>query len=394
MPHLRTLSGGESHGKAIIGIVDGLPSNLPIEAEDINVDLKRRQMGYGRGGRMKIESDRVEFLSGVRWGKTLGSPITLKIDNRDWKNWESGMSDDAAKSGSIAAVTKPRPGHADLPGVIKYGFKDVRNVLERSSARETAGRVAVGALCKKFIGEFGIKIGSYVINIGGVGRRYSGVDTADSAALKLLYESAEKSDVRCPYPEDSKRMVCAIDEAKEQGDTLGGIFEVFALNVPTGLGSHTQWDKRLDGLLAQSLMAIQAVKGVETGLGFDMAVRPGSQVMDEIFYEKGSGFLRKTNNCGGVEGGISNGMPIVIRGAMKPIPTQRKPLRSVDIETKSPVEAAYERSDVCAVPACAVIAEAVTAITIADLMLTKFGGDTMDETISNFNKYMEYISEF
>jgi chorismate synthase len=303
------------------------------------------------------------------------------------------MSDDSAQSGAIAAVTRPRPGHADLSGAIKYGFRDVRNVLERSSARETAMRVAIGALCKKFIGQFGIKTGSYVINIGGVGKRSTEIYN-DPEALQQLHQRAESSLVRCPFPQDDVLMVSAIEAASERGDTLGGIFEVFVVNVPVGLGSHTHWDKKLDGLLAQSLMTIQAVKGVETGSGFDMAVRPGSEVMDEIFYEKGYGFIRKTNNCGGVEGGMSNGMPILVRAAMKPIPTQKKPLKSVDIETKAPVEAAYERSDVCAVPACSVIAEAVTAITIADLMLTKFGGDTMDETMGNFKKYMEYVSDF
>ncbi|MEO5356680.1 MAG: chorismate synthase [Nitrospirae bacterium YQR-1] len=393
MPHLRILSGGESHGKALVAIVEGMPSNLSIEAEDINLDLKRRQLGYGRGGRMKIESDSVEFLSGVRWGKTLGSPITLKIDNRDWKNWVAGMSAEPLQNGGIAAVTRPRPGHADLCGAIKYGFKDVRNVLERSSARETAMRVAVGALCKKFIGQFGIKTGSFVINIGGVGKRSSEAYN-DPGALERLHQRAEGSEVRCPYQEDGQRMVSAIQVATERGDTLGGIFEVFAVNVPVGLGSHVQWDRKIDGLLAQAVMTIQAVKGVETGSGFDMALHPGSDVMDEIYYEKSSGFVRKTNNCGGIEGGMSNGMPILIRAAMKPIPTQRRALKSVDIETKIPIEATYERSDVCAVPACSVIAEAVMATTIAGLLLTKFGGDTMDETIGNFKKYMEYVRDF
>jgi len=405
MTTLRYITAGESHGKALSGILEGIPSGLLLSSDDIDRDLKRRQGGYGRGGRMKIESDHAEILSGVRWGKTIGSPITLLIENRDFKNWADGMSSDPAFEGSIPPVTKPRPGHADLPGAIKYDHHDVRNILERSSARETAMRVALGAIAKKFLSEFNINIGSFVVQIGNItiqdfrlsesyGVTKSKTNNSEKEFLGR-FEKAEKSPVRCLDAAASKRMVGIINKAIKEGNSLGGIFEVFVIGAPIGLGSHIQWDRKLDGRLARALMSIQAIKGVEIGLGFEMSKRFGSNVMDEILYNRGTGnFHRKTNNAGGIEGGMTNGMPIILRAAMKPIPTLRKPLRSVDIVTKTPIKAAYERSDICAVPAAAVVGEAMSALTIADAFLEKFGGDNMIETRRNYDSYMEHIKKF
>jgi len=410
MTALRYITAGESHGKALIGILEGVPSELPLSEEDIDTDLKRRQGGYGRGGRMKIESDHAEIISGVRWGKTIGSPMTILIENKDYKNWREGMSPDAKAEGSIPVVTKPRPGHADLAGAIKYVQHDIRNILERSSARETAMRVALGAVAKKFLSEFGIKIGSYVIQIGKIKVQNSRFEVQSSEKKLLsIFEEAEKSPVRCPDKGVSKNMIKLIDKAIKEGNSLGGIFEVFVTGVPIGLGSHIQWDKRLESRLAQALMSIQAIKGVEVGLGFEMSRKFGSEVMDEIFYSpsplpsplEGEGrvgghphFFRKTNFAGGIEGGMTNGMPIILRAAMKPIPTLRKPLRSMDIITKEPVEAAYERSDICAVPAAGVIGEAMAALTIADAFLEKFGGDSISETKRNYDSYINYVKNF
>ncbi|HAK88254.1 MAG: chorismate synthase [Nitrospirae bacterium GWC2_46_6] len=398
MNKLRFLTAGESHGKGLTGILEGIPAGLSLSSEDIDRELKRRQAGYGRGGRMKIESDRAEIISGVRWGKTIGSPISLLIENKDWKNWEQGMSSEAEHTGSIDAVTRPRPGHADLSGALKYDHKDIRNILERSSARETAMRVAIGAVAKKFLSEFGIDIGSYVIQIGSV--QISNFKSQISNSEEI-FQKAETSPVRCPDEEASKKMTGLIDGAVQKGDTLGGIFEVIVTGAPIGLGSHIQWDKRLDGRLAQALMGIQAIKGVEIGAGFETAKKSGSEVMDEIFYEKAKGnrqeaigFYRETNHAGGIEGGMTNGMPIVIRAAMKPIPTLKKALRSVDIITKEPFEAAYERSDTCAVPAAAVIGEAMTALVISDALIEKFGGDSMEETKRNVAGYLEHLKNF
>lgn len=401
MAYLRFLTAGESHGKGLIGIIEGIPSGIPATSEDIDKDLRRRQGGYGRGGRMKIESDHAEILSGVRWGKTIGSPISLFIENRDWKNWEEGMSESEEHEGSIPPVTRPRPGHADLAGALKYDHRDMRNILERSSARETAMRVGLGAIAKKFLLEFGIIFGSYVIQIGKVQSSEFKVQSSEKDLLQI-FEKAEKSPVRCPDEDVSKRMVRLIDKAIKEGNSLGGIFEVFVTGLPAGLGSHVQWDRKLDGRLAQAVMSIQAMKGVEVGLGFEMAGNFGSEVMDEIFYRSQKlkkdyiqpGFYRKTNNAGGIEGGISNGMPLIIRAAMKPIPTLRKPLMSVDIRTKKPLSAAYERSDVCAVPAAAIVAEAMTALVVADAFLEKFGGDSRDEILRNYNSYMSYVNTF
>src|SRR4030042_3778133 len=384
MPFLRYITAGESHGKALTGIIEGIPSGLSISAGDIDRDLKRRQGGYGRGGRMKIEADHAESLSGVRWGKTIGSPITVLIANKDYKNWLEGMSPDADAEDSIAAVTKPRPGHADLSGAIKYDQHDIRNILERSSARETAMRVALGAVAKKFLSEFNIGIGSYVIRIGSQRSKVKSQKSKEDELLSI-FKKAEKSPVRCPDEETSKKIIKLIDSAIKEGNSLGGIFEVFVTNLPMGIGSHIQWDRRLDGRLAHALMSIQAIKGVEVGPGFEMSTRFGSDVMDEIFYTPPpspsplegegrvgghpSGFYRKTNYAGGIEGGMTNGMPIILRAAMKPIPTQRKPLRSIDITTKKHVEAAYERSDICAVPAAGVIGESMVALTVAAAFL-------------------------
>jgi chorismate synthase len=410
MTALRYTTAGESHGKALIGILEGVPSGLSLSAGDIDIDLKRRQGGYGRGGRMKIESDRAETLSGVRWGKTIGSPITILIENKDYKNWQDVMRPDNppltpfSKGETRGFVTRPRPGHADLSGAIKYDHHDIRNILERSSARETAMRVALGAVAKKFLYEFGIKIGSYVIQIGKI-RVQNSKFKVQSSKEKLLsiFEEAEKSPVRCPDKEASKNMIKLIDRAIREGNSLGGIFEVFVTGVPVGIGSHIQWDKRLEGRLAQALMSIQAIKGFGVGLGFEIGRRFGSEVMDEIYYstqqsagssQNVTGFYRKTNNAGGIEGGITNGMPVILRAAMKPIPTLRKPLRSIDIITKEPVEAAYERSDICAVPAAGVIGEAMAALTIADAFLEKFGGDSIAEVKRNYDSYIEYIKDF
>jgi chorismate synthase len=402
MNMLRYITAGESHGKALIGIIEGIPSGLSLAVKDIDTDLQRRQGGYGRGGRMKIESDHAEILSGVRWGKTIGSPISLLIENKDWENWRDGMSTLKKHDGSIKPVTKARPGHADLPGVIKYDQHDIRNILERSSARETAMRVGLGAIAKKFLAEFDMKIGSFVIRIGNQGIAKS---TGKSSAVRSYFAKenellqmltkAEKSPVRCPDVNASRRMKQLIDRALNQGNSLGGMFEVFVTNVPIGLGSHIQWDRRLDGRLAHAIMSIQAIKGVEIGLGFEMSQRSGSEVMDEIFYwSPKRDFYRKKNNSGGVEGGMTNGMPIILRAAMKPIPTQKKPLRSVDITTKKSVHAAYERSDTCAVPAAGVIGEAMVALTIADAFLEKFGGDSIKEVKRNYKSYLNYIQRF
>lgn len=409
---IRYLTAGESHGRTLIGILEGIPAGLSLSSEDIDIDLKRRQGGYGRGGRMKIESDHAEIFSGVRWGKTIGSPITILIENKDYKNWQYVMSSEPPAESMefddprLTPVTRPRPGHADLGGAIKYGHTDIRNILERSSARETAMRVALGAIAKKFLSEFNIKIGSYVIQIGMVVSRQSSVigKKSDEKELLKAFEEAEKSPVRCPDETTTKKMLKLIDRATENRDSLGGIFEVFAIGVPVGLGSHIQWDKRLDGRLAQALMSIQAIKGVEIGLGFEMAGRFGSEVMDEIFYITKSeeqrtkkikgGFYRKSNYAGGIEGGMSNGMPIILRASMKPIPTLRKPLGSIDIITKKKVKAIYERSDICAVPAAGVIGEAMVALTIADAFMEKFGGDSMDEVRRNYVSYMNYINNF
>lgn len=338
---------------------------------------------------MKIERDRVHIASGVRWGLTLGSPISLTIPNLDWENWKATMSVAPPDPGTAAKqVTRPRPGHADLAGAMKYGHKDIRNVLERSSARETTARVAVAGVAKRLLGEFGIEILSHVTEIGGV--RVGELDLPWSE----IKRRAEESEVRCADPEASDRMIAAIDDAKAKGDTLGGVFEVVALGCPVGLGSYVQWDRRLDGRLAQAFCSIQAIKGAEIGLGFETARRPGSEVHDEILYDADQGFKRTTNNAGGLEGGVTNGQPVVVRAAMKPLSTLRTPLRSVDVATKEAVEAVVERSDVCAVPAAGIIGEAMMAIVLVQAFLEKFGGDSLEEIRRNYDAYQESLKSW
>lgn len=379
------LTAGESHGRCLIGILEGIPSGLMVIENDINRELIRRQKGFGRGSRMEIEEDRVEILSGVRWGKTIGSPIAIMIQNRDWLNWEKTMSVSTDHSGSSSPITRPRPGHADLSGVIKYGHRDIRDVLERSSARETAMRVALGAIAKKLLAEFGIRIISHVIEIGGVK-----ADITNGLSLEEIEEKAEASDVRCADSKASNMMIQKINEAMDKGDSLGGIIEIIASRPPVGLGSYVQWNKRIDARLTKAIMSIQAIKGVEIGLGFQMADKYGSEVHDQIYYD-GSRFYRKTNRGGGIEGGMTNGEDIILRAVMKPIPTLRKPLKSVDFITKETFEATYERSDVCAVSSAGVVCEAMVALELANAITEKFGEDSLEEMKRNYKGYIEYV---
>ena len=382
---LRFLTAGESHGELLMGIVEGMPAGLLIRITDIDRDLARRQVGYGRGGRMNIEKDTVKIYTGVRWGRTMGSPIGLAVRNKDWENWRDKMSPDPMFLNSADPLTRPRPGHADLAGVLKYGCTDIRNILERSSARETAMRVAVGAVAKRLLEEFGIEVVSHVLSIGNV---YAKIG---KTPVKEIRKKAEASELRCVDPEAEKRMMRRIDEARAAGDSLGGVFEVMVTGVPVGLGSHVHWDRKLDGRLAAALMSIQAIKGVEVGAGFGTANKPGSQVHDEIFWSKKEGFFRKTNMAGGIEGGMSNGGIITLRAAMKPVPTLYKPLRSVDMASKKPFKASIERSDACAVPAAGVVAEAAVAFEIACALIEKFGGDHIDEMKRNFQCYDRHV---
>lgn len=383
MSVFRYLTAGESHGPQLSAIIEGLPAGIHISAETVNHDLARRQQGYGRGDRMKIEKDTVQLLSGVRWGETISSPVTLVVTNRDWENWSEKMSPLPEYRDDSIAVTRPRPGHADLSGVLKYHLGDVRNVLERSSARETAVRVAVGGVAKALLAEFDIKVGGFVTELGGI------VAATPQEPLETLWQLAATSETSCCDPVAEIDMKRAVDAAQAGGDTLGGVVEVQVVGVPPGLGSYVQWDRKLDARLAMALMSIQAIKGVEVGLGFDAASRPGSRVHDEIFYQ--DGYRRHSNNAGGIEGGMSNGEPIVVRAAMKPIPTLYSPLRSVDMRTHEPFEATVERSDTCAVPAALVVAEAVVAIEIANALLEKFGGDSVVEMRRNLEGYREQI---
>ncbi len=379
---LRYLTAGESHGPALVAVIEGLPAGLALSAAYINTQLARRQGGYGRGARMKIEADMARFLSGVRGGITLGSPVAILIENKDWANWSQVMAPEQDARVDQRVVTRPRPGHADLAGVLKYGHGDIRNVLERSSARETAARVAVGAVARKLLAELGMEIIGHVLQIGGVAA------TVDGLGLAELKERAAASRLLCADHRAEREMIAAIDQARHDGDSLGGIFEIRAAGVPPGLGSHVHWDRKLDARLAAALMSIQAVKGVEVGLGFDASARTGSQVQDEIFYEKGRGFYRRTNQAGGIEGGMSNGEEITLRTAMKPIPTLNRPLQSVDLISKKPLAAAVERSDVCAVPAACVVGEAVTAWELACACMEKFGGDSMEELRRHMDSYL------
>lgn len=372
---IRYFTAGESHGPALTAIIEGIPAGLPVSAEQINRQLQRRQGGYGRGGRMKIESDQARILSGMRGGMSLGSPISLMIENRDWPNWQAYM-DSAAADLETRRVKVPRPGHGDLAGAIKYGHHDFRNILERASARETAARVAACTIGRILIEHFGIQVESCVTRIGSV--------TASAHQPSAL----DSSELGCADPAAESAMKALIDDARSRGDSLGGVFEVRISGLPVGLGSHVQWDRKLDGRLAGALMSIQAIKGVEIGDGFATAARPGSQVHDEIFWN-GQGFERGSNHAGGLEAGMTNGQDLILRAAMKPIATLYNPLRSVDIDTGHEAPAAVERSDICAVPAAAVVAEAVAAMEIARAFLEKFGGDSIAELESSYAAYRQ-----
>jgi chorismate synthase len=376
MGRLRWLTAGESHGPCLIGILEGIPAGLPLDPEAIDRELARRQRGHGRGGRMEIERDRAEVLSGVRGGVTTGAPIAIRIANRDWENWKEVMAPFGALPEGYRPVTVPRPGHADLPGTLKYGHRDLRDVIERASARETAMRVALGAVAKKFLAELGIGIASHVVRIHEVEA------PLDVLALGLTAEEitaqADRSPVRCLDPEAEREMIARIDAARARGDSVGGAFEILATGVPPGLGSYVHWDRRLDGRIAQALMSIPAIKGVEFGLGFAAAEKWGSEVQDEIAWEEGKGFFRPTNRAGGLEGGVTNGEPVLVRAAMKPIPTLSQPLRSVDLKTREPALAHRERADVCAVPAASIVGEAMLALVLANAVLERFGSDSLE----------------
>lgn len=389
----RFTTAGESHGPALTTIVEGVPAGLPLRAEEIDLELRRRQGGYGRGGRMRIESDRAEILSGVRFGETLGSPITLQVRNRDWENWTVPMSREAVgeevDDEARRRVVQPRPGHADLVGVLKYRRTDARDILERASARETTVRVAAGAVARRLLAELGVSIGSHIVSLGGV------VARPPEELPERLNEASDISPVRCLDPEAEGAMIDAIDAAKREGDTLGGVFEVVARGLPVGLGSHVSWDRKLDGRLAGALMSIQAIKGVEIGLGFEAAARPGSRVHDEITFDAsqrlGGGYGRVRNHAGGLEGGITTGQPLVCRVAMKPISTLMQPLRTVDLRTGKPVDAIRERSDVCALPAAGVVGEAMVAIVLAQAVLEKFGGDSLAELRERWEAHIDAL---
>lgn len=387
---MRYLTSGESHGPELTAIIEGLPSGLEISKEEINAQLFRRQQGYGRGNRMKIESDQVTITSGVRHGITLGSPVALKISNKDCVNWGKIMSvEPVDESENSRQVTHPRPGHADLTGGIKYNHRDMRNVLERSSARETATRVAVGAVAKKLLAELGIEIVSHVREIGGVS-----IDSEFDVTNKELVSQVEESQVRCIDKDVEPKMIKRIDDAKEDGDTLGGVVEVIVTGMPIGVGSYVHYDRKLDSKLAAAVMSINAIKGVEFGIGFEVAKRPGSNVHDEITWNKETGYSRTTNNAGGIEGGMSNGLPIVIKAAMKPIPTLMKPLSSVDIETKESFKADIERSDVCAVPAAAVVTENVVAWEIASAIIDQYYSDNLNSLKESIKITINHAREF
>ena len=389
---LRFLTAGESHGQALVTILEGMPAGLAVDFDAITAQLRRRQTGYGRGRRMAIESDRAQILSGVRHGRTTGGPIALLIPNKDWENWQRTMAVEAAPSEGATGVdrpvvTRPRPGHADLAGVVKYGHDDIRNVLERASARETAARVAAGSLARQLLRQVGAEIVSHVVSIG---------SASLPDALAVTFEEAraigDDSPLHCVDPEIELRMIEAIDHAREAGDTMGGSFEVIVRGVPPGLGSHVQWDRKLDGRLAQAMMSIQAIKGVGIGRGPDVSSLPGSRIHDEILprtalSSSGVGVARPTNNAGGLEGGITNGEDLRITAYMKPIATLMKPLRSVDLATMTVSPATVERSDVCAVPAAAVVGEAMVGLVLADALVEKFGGDSIEELVANWHAF-------
>jgi chorismate synthase len=382
---LRLTTAGESHGPGLTCIVEGLPAGLELHAETIDADLARRQLGYGRGGRMKIEQDRADITAGVRHGRTLGSPVALRVPNRDYVNWEERMSPWPV-DGAVEEVHLPRPGHADLVGVHKYGFSDVRNVLERASARETAARVAGGAVCKALLAEFGVEIRSHVVQIASV------TAPARESPLALAdFDDVDASPVRCLDAEATRAMVAEIDALRKANESLGGVFEVQAFGLVPGLGSHVSWTERLDGRLAMAICSIQAIKGVTIGSAFEIAGLPGSEAHDEIFYSPERGYYRETNRAGGLEGGMTTGQPLIVRGAMKPLPTLTQPLRSVDIETHAPTQALRERTDSCTVPAAGVVAEAMVAFVLAGAYREKFGGDSLEDMRAASRTYLERI---
>lgn len=387
--HFKFTTAGESHGKALVAIVEGVPAGLPIDIAAINHELWRRQQGYGRGGRMKIETDTVEILSGVRHGKALGSPIALTIENKDFVHWQDVMSSKelAVQPKNPRLVTRPRPGHADLAGGQKYQTRDLRDILERASARETAARVACGAIAKQLLAAFGIEINSHVVKLGSHPEQLLEKSWEEIAAIP------NDSPLNCADATSEQEMIAQIDQAKTDGDTLGGVFEVVAKHLPVGLGSHTSWEDKLDGRIARAIMSIHAIKAVEIGEGVANAGRRGSEVHDEIFHN-GEAFNRSTNRAGGLEGGITNGEELRVRGYMKPISTLRKPLASVDIDTKESIDAAFERSDITAVPAAGVIGEAMLAAVLANEMRAKFGGDSVDEMKRNFEGYQHSVANF
>jgi chorismate synthase len=389
---LRFFTAGESHGQALISWISGLPAGVPVDLAILDRELHRRQLGYGRGGRQRIEKDRVDVLAGVRHGRTIGAPIAIRIENRDWPNWEKALPIEDVEGAQDArkTLTAPRPGHADLAGALKFNFHDARYVLERASARETAARVAAGALAKLLLGEFEVRVLSHTIGLGQIRleRRASWEE------IERVCENLE-SPLRCVDSETEAKMKAEVEHALRSGDSVGGVFEVVAQGVPPGLGSHAQWDEKLDGRLAQAVMSIQAVKAVEIGDGVSAASSPGSQVQDEIAYDADrKRFHRSANRAGGLEGGITNGEDVIVRGYLKPISTLRRPLLSADLVTKEPVKAAYERSDVCVVPAAGVAGEAMAAFVLAGALLEKFGGDSLDETRRNFEGYRRQLDQF
>jgi chorismate synthase len=389
---LRFLTAGESHGKCLTGILEGLPQGLAVDVDFINLQLHRRQLGYGRGGRMKIEQDEIEITAGVRHGRTLGSPVAFAIPNKDWEQWREAMAIEPPRSDAdLRTITRPRPGHADLAGALKFQTRDIRDILERASARETAARVAVGAFCRLLLSHFGVRIGSHVIAVG----KERVAPEFENLPSRAVFDLDPESPIRCADSRAAKRMIALIDAAAIAGDTLGGCIEAVAGSVPAGLGSHTQWDRKIDGQIAQAMMSIPSAKSVEIGCGIEGALHHGSAVHDEIFYDPpAKRFFRKTNRAGGVEGGISNGEDIRVRVHLKPIPTLRKPLASVDIESKQPFDAVVERSDVCVVPAAGVIAEAMLGIVLADAFCEKIGGDSIEEMQDNYSNYAGLVKKY
>ncbi len=387
---LRFLTAGESHGPELVAVVEGVPAGFDVDIARINADLARRQKGYGRGGRMLIEKDQVRPVSGIRFGRTMGSPITFIIENRDFKNWQKRMSADPADRDEVTPVTRPRPGHADLAGVLKYNLEDIRDVLERASARETTARVAIGSLARQLLAPFGISILGYVVSIGPIEAK-----TPEGLAMEELARITEESQVRVADPDAERAIIAEIDACKKTGDTLGGVVEVVATGLPVGLGSHVQWDRKLDARIGFALMSLQAVKGVEFGWGFRAARVRGSELHDEIGYDAAERrFTRFSNNSGGTEGGMSTGEPLRVRAAFKPLSTLMRPLRSVDIRTKAEAVGAIERSDVCAIPAAAVIAETVVAFELASAFIEKFGGDSLVEIMRNYQGYLGQVRNY